>query len=453
MKKSILNLAAVTTAALLLEGAGAQAFAQPGQPALVAKPEQQQMVVAPQQTLTLTLADAQQYAVEHNRTLQNASLDVQKAQASKWQAIASMLPQVKGSVDYSNYCGFQMSFGGQSIAMPPYSTFGVQTSIAFNGAMVVSTQVAEISRKMADISLLKSEREIKDQVRTLYCSALVSQSTIELLEENLKSLRKLYEISVSSVKAGVSEQTDADQLQVQVNSMDNSLSSMRRSLEMIYNSLKLTLCLSEDAKIVLTDPLEEILNVDKASLLMAEDFDLNNNYNYQLLVQSTDLAKKQVSLTGLSNGPTLSIYHQYSHKKYFSDEMTMNMTPPNMIGATLSIPIFTSLKASAAHKEAKISYQEQLNTLQDTELSLKVQHSQYVYDLATAIDKYMTQKQNVDVAQRVFDNIGKKFEFGVASSMDVTNSGTSLISAQSTYMQAIMDVVSAQISLEQLLNK
>lgn len=453
MKRSIFSFAAAGAAALLVMS-GAQALAQtagvPGQPAGIARPGQQKFVMAP---MALSLADAQQYAVDHNRTLQNASLDIRKAQASKWQAIAAMLPQVKGSVDYSNYCGFQMSFGGQAIAMPPYSTLGLQTSVAFNGAMVVSAQLAEISKKMADITLKKSEKEIKDQVRTLYYTALVSEKTLGLMEDNLKSMEKLHDISVKSVKAGVAEQTDADQLQVQVATMENTVVSLKRSLEMIYNSIRLTLCLSEDTPLVLTQSLDELMNLDTAGKLLAEDFDINNNYNYQLLQQTTDIARKQVALSVLSNSPTLSVYHQYSYKHYFSDEKTMNMTPPNMVGATLSIPIFTSLKASAAHKEAKIAYQKQLNTVADTELALKIQHSQCVYNLSTAIDKYMAQKQSVDVAKRVFDNIGKKFEYGVASSMDVTNAGTSLISTESSYVQSVLDVVNAQIALEELLNK
>ena len=69
------------------------------------------------------------------------------------------------------------------------------------------------------------------------------------------------------------------------------------------------------------------------------------------------------------------------------------------------------------------------------------------------IEKYEIQKQNVAVAKRVFDNIAKKYEFGVASSLDVTNSGTNLIAAQSNYVQSLLEIVNAQISLEQLLNK
>ena len=84
------------------------------------------------------------------------------------------------------------------------------------------------------------------------------------------------------------------------------------------------------------------------------------------------------------------------------------------------------------------------NTLEDTELALNVQHRQLLYNLRSAVEKYEIQKQNVAVAQRVFDNIAKKYEFGVASSLDVTNAGTNLVTAQNSYVQALLDIVNAQ---------
>lgn len=403
--------------------------------------------------MAFSLDEARQYAVEHNRTLANASIDVRKAQASKWQAIAGMLPQVSASGSYSNSLGYKMDLGAMQISMPPYMTFNISTAVGLNGAQVVSVGITEISRRMADITLEKTEKQIADQVETLYFSALVTEETIRLLEQNLESMGKLLKITQSSVDAGVAEQTDADQLKVQVATMESTLNTTRRSLEMVYNSLRLQLCLDEDVEIALTQGIDDLLNMETTSDLLAADFDLDANYDYRLLKESTELARKQIALTGWSNGPTLSVYHQYNARHNFSDEATMNMTPPNMLGAQLSIPLFTFGKSYAAVKDARLAYKKQLNTLEDTELALNVQYRQLVYNLRSAIEKYEIQKQNVEVAGRVFDNIAKKYEYGVASSLDVTNSGTNLIAAQSSYVQALLEIVNAQISLEQLLNK
>ena len=403
--------------------------------------------------VSFSLAEAQQYAVEHNRTLANASIDIQKAQASRWQTIASMLPQVTASGSYSNMMGYKMDLGAMQLSMPPYATFNISTAVGLSGAQIVSLGIADISRKMADITLEKSEKEIANQVETLYFSALVTEETIRLLEENLASMRKLHAITQNSVDVGVAEQTDADQLQVQVATMESTIKSTQRSLEMIYNSLRLQLCLDDDVEIVLTQGIDDLLNLGTTAKLLAAEFDINDNYDYKLLKESTELARKQIALTGWSNGPSLSVYHQYNGRHNFSDEPTMNMTPPNMLGAQLNIPLFTFGKTYAAIKDARLAYKKQLNTLEDTELALNVQYRQLLYNLRSAIEKYEIQKQNVAVARRVFDNIAKKYEYGVASSLDVTNSGTNLISAQSSYVQSLLEIINAQVSLEQLLNQ
>ena len=404
-------------------------------------------------TLNLSLEQAKEYAVEHNRTLMNASLDIRKAEASRWQAIASLLPQVKGSVDYSNYCGYKMEIGGMSVSMPPFATFGLMTSIGFSGASIVGIQIADISKKMADISLEKSEVDIKSQVQQIYYSALVVEETIDLLEKNLESLTKLYRITQTSVDVGVTEQTEADQLAVQVATMESTINTTKRSLELAYNSLRMLLCVDKDVEIILTDVLESMFNRDRIDALFAETFILERNHDYQLLAQSTELARKQIALTGWSNGPVLSIYHQYSAKHYFRDEQTFNMTPPNMIGANLSIPIFTFGKTTAAVKDAKLAYEKQLNTMADTELYLNLQHRQLLFNLSSNLEKFEDQQKSVSVAQRVFDNISRKFEQGVASSLEVTNANTSLVNAQSNYVQAMLEVLEARLELEKLLNK
>jgi outer membrane protein TolC len=281
----------------------------------------------------------------------------------------------------------------------------------------------------------------------------VTEETIRLLEKNLESMKKLLKITQNSVDVGVAEQTDADQLQVQVSTMESTIKTTHRSLEMVYNSLRLQLCLEEDVDIVLTQGIDDLLNMNTTSELLASPFDINDNYDYRLLKENTELVRKQIALTGWSNGPTVSVYHQYNARHNFSNEATMNMTPPNMLGAQVTITLFTFGKNYAAIKDARLAYKKQLNTLEDTELSLNIQYEQLCYNLRNAIEKYEIQKQNVSVAQRVFDNVAKKFEYGVASSFDLTNSGTNLITAQSSYVQSMLEIINAQVSLEQLLNK
>ena len=405
--------------------------------------------------MCFTLDEAMSYALEHNWDLQNSSLAVRQAEADRWGAIATMLPQVNGTLDYSNYMGYEMEFGetGLAIAMPPYGSIGVNAAMSVSGAQIISTLIGKLSIEMADVSHRQSQQEVAEQVRLLYFSALVSTQTVELLRRNLGTVRKLHEFSQKSVDAGVAEQVDADQILVQVATLESSINEAERGLEMIYNSMRLQMNVGFDKEIVLTQTLDELMDVEHSLDLLYDDFILENNFSYQLALQSTELYKKQKNLAGWAYGPTLSAFYQYTGRKYFSDEMTMNMTPPNMIGLTLSIPIFSSGRNYTSFQKAKLDYQKQLNTLENTKMALNIQHRQLKYNLSSAYERYQTQVKNVEVSQAVFDNIGKKYEFGHASSLDVTNAATTLITAQSTYVQAALDYVTAQIELEKLLNK
>lgn len=403
-------------------------------------------------TVYLSLAEAQDYAREHNRTLQNASLDIRISEAERWKAISSMLPQVNASLDYQNYFGYKMDLGGFAIAMPAYGSLGVSTAVGISASQIISIQLSEISRRMADISLQQTEQQVTDQVKLLYYSILVNEQTVNLLKENLASLQKLYEYAQSSVDAGVSEQVDADQLLVQVATMKTSLNAAERNQEMLFNSLRLQLCIGVDTRLVLTQQIPDLLSKERAEELLSKEFVPDQNYSFQLMQQNTLLSKKQVRMAEWAYAPTLSVFHQFNKRKYFSDERTMNMTPPNLLGISLSVPIFSSGSRLSAVQSAKRSYEKQLNTLTDTEESLLVQHSQLCYNLVSAQENYRTQEQNVAVSKRVFDNISKKFEYDHASSLDVTNAGTTLIGAQSSYVQSLLEYVKASIELEQLLN-
>jgi outer membrane protein TolC len=403
--------------------------------------------------LELSLEAAKQYALEHNRMMQNASLSVKQAYATRWQAIASMLPQVSAGLDYTNMCGYEMNLMNLKMAMPPYGTLAVTASVALSGSQVVATLLNNIAIEMSDISVKKTEQTITSNVANLYMSILAMEKTAGLLDQNLKNLEKLYESTSNAVKVGVSEQTDADQISVQVSSMQSRINATKRSLEMLYNSLALQLGQGVDYHITLTQDLTEVMNADAAMELLYTDFNLDQNYDYQLLKKNTELSKKQITLAAMEYVPTVSAYYQYSAKEYFSDEPTMNMTAPNVVGVSLKVPIWSSGRRAASVSEKKIAYQAAQNKLVDTENALRVQDKQLRYNLSSAYENYQTQTKNLDVSQRVFDNISKKYEQGYASSTDVTNSSMSLLTAQSNYISAMLEMVNAHIDLKKLLNK
>lgn len=410
-----------------------------------------------QQTLRLSLGEAQQYAIEHNATMQNAELDVKKAELDRWKTLSSMLPTVKAGFDYQNMLGYEMhmGMGGQSISIPlnPSGSFSVTAAIALTGAQIVGVMLQDIAQEMTDITRQQTEQTTRSQVKNVYVSILVMEETVGLLDSSLANLQRLAETSQAAVNVGAAEQVDADKLQVQVATLKNSINTTNRSLQMLRNSLLLQLGADVNATVELTTPVEAILNVGDAAQLLGEAFHPENNYTYRLLEQNERLAEKNVTMAWMDFSPTLSAYYQYSAKTYFGKDEAMNMTPPNMVGFSISVPLLTSGTRLSNIKSNKIALQETQNSRRQAEDGLRVQYNQLRYDLASALETYDIQRRNVDVTQRVFANVTEKYKYGRASSLEVTTASTDIISAQSNYIQAALNVISAQTALENLLNK
>lgn len=405
-----------------------------------------------QQTLRLSLAEAQQYAVEHNAAMRNADLDIKKAELDRWKTLSSMLPTVKAGFDYQNMCGYEMSMAGFNIPMDPNGTFSITAAVAITGSQIVGVMLQDIAQEMTDISRQQTEQETRSQVKNVYVSILVMEQTVSLLDSSLANIERLAATSQSAVDVGAAEQVDADKLQVQVATLRSSINTTNRSLQMLRNSLLLQLGADVDATVVLTTPVDNILSVNNAAQLLGEAFHPEDNYTYRLLEQNEKLAEKNVTMAWMDFTPTLTAYYQYSKKVYFGDE-GMNMTPPNMIGVSISLPLLTSGTRYANIKSAEIALQENQNTRKQAEDGLRVQYNQLRYDLASALETYDIQRRNLDVTQRVFTSVSEKYKYGRASSLEVTTASNDIIAAQSNYIQAALNVISAQTALENLLNK
>jgi outer membrane protein TolC len=406
-----------------------------------------------QGTLNLSLREAQDYAVEHNYAMQNASLDVKKAEAAKWETITTMFPQVSASFDYQNMCGYELNIGMMSIPMNPNGSLGITASIALTAQQIMGSVIGKISEEMSDITRKQTEQNTRANVKSVYVSILVMEDVVKLLDSSLANLESIEETTQSAVDAGASEQISADKVSVQVASLKSTINSNKRSLQMLYNSLLLQLGADVNTKLALTTPLDDIMNVDEAARLTMGGFDMERNYDYQTLVQSEKIAKNQVTLAWLDFTPTLSAYYQYSYKTYFGKDEGMNMTPPNVIGASVKLPIWKSGTRAASIKKAKIALQQMENTKKQAEDGLQVQYKQLCYDLVTALETYNIQKKNLDVTMRVMKNTSEKFKYGHASNLDITTASTDIITAQSNYIQAVMSVLSAQVSLENLMGE
>lgn len=422
---------------------------------VMAATKSQQPTAKSQEPLRLSLKEAQNFAVEQNRSLKNASLAVQEAYAARWQTIASMLPQVDGSYSYSNYLGYSATMstamGSFNINMPNVGAVGATASIGINGQGIVGVLLNNIAIDMKKISLEQSESQLRGSVMSSYVSVLALQSISSLLDASLLNIQELERMTQNAVDAGAAEQTTADQIRVRVNTLKNSINVQKRNIELATNSLKVLLDVPAETELVLTEDIDAVLSPERVVELLGETFAIENNLNYQLLQKQLDLAKKNVAMAGWAYGPTVSLGYNYTNQQYYG-EGGMRMTPPNVIQVSVRMPLWSSGKRAAGVVEKKIALEEAKNTLSETTDNLAIQYRQLCFNLTNAYETYLNEKDNIEVAQRVFASATNKYKFGASSNLELTNASNDLINAQSSYVQSILSLVNAQVELEKFLN-
>ena len=415
-------------------------------------------------TLNLSLVEAQDYAVETNRSLKNASLAVQKAYAQRWQTIASMLPSADMSWGFTSMMGYEMEMRtGQKnpmtgeevvtkIPMPDNGTLGITASVGINGQAIVGALLNNVAIDMQKLNLQQSEDNLRANIKTSYASVLVLQNVVTLLETSLANIEQMAEMTQRSVDVGAAEQTTADLIKVRANTLKNNINANLRSTQLAVNALKVLLDVPAQTELVLTSTLDDFLSAEAVLALLGNSFVLENNINYQLLEKNVELAKKNLHMAGWAYGPTVALAYQYSQKDYFGEKSGFNMTPPNAVSLNISMPLWSSGKRAAGVVEKKIALEEARNTFAETANNLGIQNEQLRYNLQNGYETYMNEKDNMEVTQRVFESTTNKFNQGAASNLDLVNASNDLITAQSSYVQAVLTLVNAQVELEKFLN-
>ena len=401
--------------------------------------------------LELSMEGAVNYAIEHNRMMQNASYSVKESQAGLKSTIAQGLPQVEAKIDYQNFFNSEASIGPMTFEFKPTSNLNFSVGqLIFSGNYIVGVQMSMLFREMSEVNLKKTDADIRAQVLKSYYLVLVSAKSKEIMEKNVNNLDDVITKTNTLVSAGVLDGTDRDQIAIQKTMLQNAVRSAERQLEMALNLLRLQLGVSANTEIQLSDNLESILLKVRPEQAKQNSFDLQQNNDFQLMMLQRKLAAKKVLMEKSKFLPTVSGFYSYTEKL---KEPELDFSPKQIIGFNISIPIFSSGSRYFSHAQARYQQKAVENQLELLSDQLSIQEKQLRFNLKTAIEQYQAQKENAELAARVYDNIYLKYQQGIVSGIDMTTANSNKLQAENSYIMAIMQLLDANTEMIKLTNQ
>jgi len=410
-----------------------------------------------QKPLVLTLDSAISYAIDHNKTLVNSKYEVDKSTQKIRETIALGLPQINASLDYNNFLGAEASLQISPSAPPaviefnPTSNFKASVSqLIFNGNYFVGIQLSKLAKAITEQSYQKDELNVKEQTIQAYCIVLASERISNIIKANQANAQLIYEKTRNLANAGIIEQTDAKKLSVMVASVGNALKSSEREVEMGYNLLRLQLGLTSDQAVKLSSTLEDIAKQYIIYAPLTDTFNIQNNIDYKLVSMQGEIAKKNINLKKTNYLPSLVAFYSRTEKLI---EPLFDISPKNVLGFTLSVPIFSGGQRFAQLNQAKIDYSINKNTKALLTEQLTLQERQIRYNYNTLLEQYVTQKENVEIAKEVLDKMNLKYQQRIVSSLELTSANNDYLTAETTFTSIILQLLNAETTLRKINSK
>lgn len=412
-------------------------------------------------SLSLTVEEAMQYAIENNRNVTSARYELLAAEKGVWEAYAAGLPTVDGSVTLGDNLAVMtriIEMNGQQMAFK-FGTqydlgYGVSAStVLFNAPWIVGIQTAKLATTLASQGLKLTEIDTKESVMTSYYLILVTEETIKIIDANIADLEETMVSTKAMYSVGMAEATDVDQIQANLSTLYNTKASMQRNQELTTNMLRYMLGVERTTVITLTETLEQVTAIVNVEALLAEDFNMNENINYQLIesqYQMSELALKGAKAAVLPSLGASIYYNQNGMGDQLND---MEFYPNSVLGFQLQVPILASGLRSARIKRAKIDLDKAGNTRAMVSDQLLLQEKQLRYNLISSNEQYRSQKENVEVASRILQSFENKYNQGMASSLELTQANSNYLAAQNNYLTALLNLLQTKVAYDKLMNK
>jgi outer membrane protein len=424
-----------------------------------------------QQPAQMSLEQAIDHALKHNYEILNARADANIAQRQVWEITADGLPQVNGAVGYQYFIDIPTTllpmeiFGGPAGEFQPVK-FGLThnlnaslsvTQLVFDGSYIVGLQAARVYRELARRGYEKSEIEVRSLVTETYYIALATSQNLDIVKQNLGNLENTLRESEVLFEQGFTDAINVDQLRLTVSNLKNNITSLTRQKAFTLDLLKFQVGMKVDQPLELTDNLQQLLGKLSLESLMASQFDHQVHIDYKLMMSQERMALMAMRRQKSFYLPSLSasyVHQQTAQRNEFNFlQSDKDWFPVSIVGVHLNIPIFSSGLRWSRIQQAKLELEKAQTNTRMMEQNLLLQSQDARNQVSTALDKYNSEKENLELADRILRRTGIMHKEGLASSLELTQASDQFLTTQANYIQAVFDLLNANNRLQKALGR
>ena len=421
------------------------------------------------QDTSLSLDECLQMALSNNENLKNSILEENVSKMTSREYLSVGFPQIQFETGLKYNFEIQKSLIDISKFMPgvPEGTeqevsFGQKydgimdlgiNQMIFNGSYFVGLAASKALIELSEKQTVRTKVDIIESVNKAYYVVLNTKERLSLVNSNLDRIESLLNDTEILYENGFVEKLDVDRIKVSYNNLNAEKIKAERLYDLSLSVLKFQIGFPVNDKLSVKGSIDDvILSINEYDI---QSFDYSDRIEHSILntnkrLKSYDLKNNRSQFlpqiyANLSYGYNTS---SSEYDLFFNSNRWKNY---GTVGLQVIVPIFDGFNKRSKINRSKIVVQQVENQIKFLERSIDLQINQNYIELKNAIESLNISKDNLVLANEVYNVSEKKYKEGVGSNLEVLDSNNALKTAQTNYYNAYYQAIISKINLEKTL--
>ena len=402
-----------------------------------------------------TLQNIIQYALKNQPLVQQSVIDEKITEVQIKSKLADWYPQIHFNYLYQHNFQVQTSIiGGNPVKLGVDNTSAFQFSASqaiFNRDVLLASRTKGDVRQQTKQQTENTKIDVVVNVSKAFYDVLATEQQIKVVNENIVRLEKSLKDARAQYDAGVVDKTDYKRATIALNNAKASKKNNEEALKAKTEYLKALMNYPEAAAITIlydSASLENELAVDTL-----QDVDYAKRIEYQQLQTQRRLLEANVKYNKWDFFPSVSANGAYNLNYLNNDfgKLYNQSFPNSYAGLTLAFPIFQGGKRKYNIRQADWQLKRTDLDIINLKNLVNTEYTTAMANYKSSLSNYQAVKENVLLAQEVYDVINLQYRSGIKAYLEVVNAETDLRTSQINYFNALYQVLSSKIDLQKSL--
>lgn len=405
----------------------------------------------------VTLKSAVDYAIIHQPLVRQSLLDQEITEKTIKSKLSEFYPQV--NFDYTfqhNFIVQSTIFNGNEVKLGSdnlSSGYFTLNQAIFDKDVFLARRSRSDVRLQASQATSNNKIDVAVNVSKAFYDILSTIQQIKIAEQNIVRIERSLKDAYNQYKSGIVDKIDYKRATITLNNANAS----KRSNEAL---LKAKL---EYLKSLMGYPVSGELNIVHDTTQMTKEIlldtlqvpDYTARIEYRILETQKRLLQYNVKYNKWSYLPTVAINgaYNFNYQSNLFSKLYSNNLPNSYANITFGIPIFQGFKRKNDIRIAEMDVQRNELDLINLRSMVNADFAQALASYKANLHNFLALKENLSLAQEVYDIIQLQYRSGIKAYLEVITSEADLRTSQINYFNAMYELMQSKIDVQKSLGQ